>query len=107
MPTLNISNILLILSEMAKQRAIEKIHAATKFKTDFTGRGGGPKASMHSPATHWKFEAYYCERKSALKTEGFVYYTLYKYRKVYKASQGKDEACLEVDQEVSFGREGG
>ena len=32
---------------------------------------------------------------------------MYKYRKVYKACQGKDKACLKVDQEVSFGREGG
>ena len=92
-----------MLREMAKHRTMEKIQAATTFKTNFTGRGGGPKASMHSPATHWKFEVYYCERKYALKMEGFMC----KYRKVYKASQGKDEACLKVDQEVSFGREGG
>ena len=32
---------------------------------------------------------------------------MYEYRKVYKASQGKDKASLKVDQEVSFGREGG
>ena len=82
---------------------MEKIQAATTFKTNFTGRGGGPKASMHSPATHWKFEVYYCERKSALKMEGFMY----KYRKVYKACQGKDKACLKVDEEVSSGWEGG
>ena len=88
-----------MLSEMIKHRAIEKIHATTTFKTNFTGRGGGPKASMHSPVTHWKFEVYHCDRKSALK--------MYKYHKVYKAGQGKDEACLKVDQEVSFGREGG
>ena len=82
---------------------MEKIQATTMFKTNFTGRGGGPKASMHSPATHCKFKAYYCERKSALKMEEFMN----KYRKVYKACQGKDKACLKVDQEVSFGREGG
>ena len=62
-----------MLREMAKKRAMEKIHAAPKFKTDFTGPGGGPKASMHSPVIHWKFEACYCERKSALKMEGFMH----------------------------------
>ena len=35
--------------------------------------------------------------------EGFMY----KYRKVYKACQGKDKACLKVDEEVSSGWEGG
>ena len=46
---------------------------------------------------------YYCERKSALKMEELMY----KYRAVHKASEGKDKACLKVDEEVSSGWEGG
>ena len=70
---MNNSNILLMLREMDKHRAREKIHAATTLKTVFTSGGGGPEACKHSTETHWKFKAFYCERKSALKMEGFMH----------------------------------
>ena len=71
-----------MLREMDKHRAREKIHAATTLKTVFTSGGGGPEACKHSTETHWKFKAFYCERKSALKIEDSFINTMKSTRQV-------------------------
>ena len=80
-----------------------KIHATKMFKTAFTSRGGGPVASKHNAVPHWTFYDY-------LLQVDWIEYELnlrIEYHAIHKGSKGDDQACLKVDDQVSFGSEGG
>ena len=80
-----------------------KIHATKMFKTAFTSRGGGPVASKHSAVPHWTLDDY-------LLQVDWIEYELnlrIEYHAIHKGSKGDDQACLKVDDQVSFGCERG
>ena len=80
-----------------------KIQATKMFKTAFTGLGGGPVTSKHSAVPHWKSNDY-------LLQVDWIEYELnlrIEYHAIHKGSKGDDQACLKVDDQVSFGSERG